>query len=501
MRVLPELRGFTMRTSRPIHLSAALTLACAHVASASPPADLDLRSRCADVELSQALGEKVSATDAAACAAAPKPSKAVAKEAAPPPRPTPAIQAAAPLTPAKPASKPVWVDGWPKEDGKLFGVGSGRDLETAFAAATRVVAAQLHAQVSGTTNASDSVRAKSSDNGPEDVQRTSTASATTMLIVDAAVEDIHVDDQWREQGGTLWVLASLDMAALEKRDEAMVGAVLESLAQVEARIAAALAEKGPIPYSTLVDAVESAQETSGFMRTSVGRRLKDRWKGALERVGRTLGKVARCMEVKAVSSTSSEVTMSASCRGHAWSNARLLVGIDNGLGKVPAVVETDGSGEMTIDYGPVFGTKGATALSFTMDLGPRQQASWLVWPSQLPSNTWKVPAPLVPEAIIAIAEDAPESFKRDVAAGLRTAYGLAPTHNEGGLRANCRLTTSPPIQTGTMWVATMEMSIQLVSGGLALDTRKVKGSGAGPSSAEAQKRADEDLRKKVRALR
>jgi len=489
-----------MRILRSLPISAAFTLACTHAAMAAPPGDLTLRSRCADVELSEALGEKVSAADAAACAAAPKTSQTVTKELAPPPRPPPAIQAAAPLTPAKPSSKPAWIDSWPKEDGKLLGVGSGRDLETAFAAATRVVAAQLHAQVSGTTNASDSVRARSSGNGPEEVQRTSTASATTMLIVDAVVEDIHVDDQWREPGGQLWVLASLDLAALEKRDEALIAAVLDALAQAEARIASALAEKGPLPYGTLIEAVESAQEASGFMRTPAGRRLMDRWKGALERVGRTLGKVARCVEVKQTAATADSVTLTASCRGHAWADARLLVAVDDGLGRVPAVVETDGNGSVSLDYGPVFGTKGVTALSFTMDLGQRQQASWLVWPAPLPSQRWKVPSPGTPEAIIAIAEDAPESYKRDVAAGLRSAFGLAPTRDETGLRANCRLTTSPPIQTGTLWVATMEMSVQLVSGGLALETRRVKGSGGGPSAIEAQKRADEDLRKRLRAL-
>jgi hypothetical protein len=388
----------------------------------------------------------------------------------------------------------------PVEDGRVYGVGAGGDVETAYTKAARVLAAQLQVQITGRSTSSQTMHASSKDGGNEKVSYSESVDTTATLVVNNSLEDVRIADQWRAADGKQWVLATLDLKALAAKEDAIVGSVLESLAQVQERLGQALAGATPLSYEAYEDALASMASVSGLGRTDMGRKLKERWRNEFERAGRVMGKLSTCLEVTDERTGEGELAFKVTCNKRPWSRARLAVKFVNAVGELPATVESSDDGEVKISTANAFGKEGSAGVMLQLDAGRHAGAVWLTVPPRWSGRMVPLKGLRAGRVTVELADDNSPSLRPDIDAALSTSFGLQSVA-DGELVARTQILRTPVIQTGSMWVTTQTLTLQVVADGVVLANQTWKGSGVGSSARGAELNADQQLRQALRAVK
>jgi len=334
-----------------------LTTLVSTTAFADPVSD---RANCAHLRLEAALGNSSAASAAAKCSA-PAPS------ASPMTREVVAASAAAKGELPEASSRPEWVDRGKRSSGSmLYGVGvaqpheapGGQERVVALQRAAAEIGAQLEVQLDATMSDRQTLSTASTtvDGRTASAERsTQQLSSTTQLLVSKSLEGMRVVDSYRDPSTkALHLLASLDLAEIAKREDAVVDSVIGGLAEAEERAAASV-EKGlePAAMNQLFDAIARAQAVG---RTQVGRRIKDRWAGQLSRSTSLAKELVRCVELKgALAPWKPSVPVTMTCRDKPIRRATFNVLPSGGFIENARPFTTDDQGNGKVLVGRVFG--------------------------------------------------------------------------------------------------------------------------------------------------
>ncbi|MBL6975772.1 MAG: LPP20 family lipoprotein [Deltaproteobacteria bacterium] len=350
------------------------------------------RAKCAQVEMALALGHKVALEDKRACEKVPD-----ALEAKKQPK-EPKLEEAKPPAPVKViahADRPAWVDRPPVARGILYGVGDGPDAQRAFGRALVMIAAQLQTEIRSTTTAHASETSDTLSVGNRTAHREAShehVSSTSRMIVGGSIDDAKLEDQWVDHAkGVTWVLASLDVGAIEQRKQALVDAVHAALAAAADRLNQGVRENGVLDQAALRDLITVIGDVRALGDTDLSREVRKSWRPAFQDFRDTVRKLVNCVEVDGdyrlpngrlvpVDRTpdlrkGSKMLLQVTCRGIPVANARLKTHADGGLVQVPPTVFSEGQGEMEVPVGTSFGT--GVRVGFAHDLESVPGAFWL----------------------------------------------------------------------------------------------------------------------------
>jgi hypothetical protein len=480
--------------------------------SAPSTSDIAARANCAEVELAQALGEKVSPADVAACSSRAKP--------APTPRPAPPAKKgekpskdgvfqppAFPDTPVPPppAVRPDWLDGKRSEGALLYGVGvvkkgevaQGNERSVALQRAVFEIAAQLQVRIDSTTidrQQNESVEATDSAGRTKRASVDSQAfSATTQLLVQATLDGVVIVDQYRDpKSGAFYVLASLDQDEIAKREDAVADAVLRALAEAAEGVSSAFANDklSPEVLHALGDALEQASTVG---RSPVGRKVRDRWKGESEKLLRLGRRLASCADVDGgLTADGHTVALQVSCAGKAWRGARFVATPAAGLVDLPASIATNREGALTFIVGPAYG-QSAVKITLTHDLANTRAGTIFGDGRASQRATFEIPATASPNATLKIVLPAKGSAARDTLENAVDSFAsrrLGLTLQEGGaLKVIATVTFGSSQKVGARVSQPAELDVSVVGPRGRLFQKNVRSAGFAASEAEAQSQA------------
>jgi hypothetical protein len=277
----------------------------------------DVSAACVRVELLQAVGDRVPPEEAARCAAQPKRSSPPPVRPAPPPGSRGAARDGFFSPPALAAEelpmlkqRPSWLDGKVPEGKILFGVGmvtradsSGtEERRLAMQRATFEIAAQIQTVIDSalvSTQSAVSTEVK----GPDGRTRSTAASAqafsnTTRMLVQSAIDGLKLEGVYRDpQSGNYWLLASLDQAEIERREDAVAQSVIAAMTTAAEQVADAF-RKDALSQEVIFGLADAIEQANVVGRSPIGKKVKGRWKTAQEQLLRTAKRLASCVEVK-----------------------------------------------------------------------------------------------------------------------------------------------------------------------------------------------------------
>jgi hypothetical protein len=360
------------------------------MAAHAPAAHADVRQRaaCAEIEMLAAIGERVDPTQRAACAGS-KPSTAARTKK--PDRSGKQVGAVlADVQPAAPPAakphdkKPDWVDRFPVEPERLWGVGSGSSLTQAFRGAVTVIAGQLQVEIDSETRMEIEQETTMELAGGREVDAKTKARETVgeaaQMVVKGVIDEVRIHDQYTE-GGTTWVLAMLDVAAIKAREDAVYESGLAILSRATEQLAAELGS-GRFEQQALFDVADAIGDLKSLGRTKMGRKVRRRWKPELRSFRRMLEKVAGCVELTDAVYVAGSKRIPASgqpkvpdgarlqarvvCNGKPITRAVLRTSVEGGLTGLPERAETDDEGRIDLPMGTLYGS-GRVVIAFGHD--------------------------------------------------------------------------------------------------------------------------------------
>ncbi len=473
--------------------------------------DTAARANCAEVELSQALGEKVSASEVAACAARSKP--------APTPRPTPPKKGAKPSgdgvfvppafpdspMPPPPAIRPDWLDGKRSEGALLYGVGMvkkgdagpGQERNLALQRAVFEIAAQLQVHIDATTvdkQTNESVESTDSSGRTKRASMDSQAfSATTQLLVQASLDGVAIVDQYRDgKNGSVYVLASLDQDEIAKREQVVVDAVLRALAEAAEGVSQAFAvdKLSPEVLYALGDALEQANTVG---RSGVGRKVRNGWKAEYEKLLRLGRRLASCADVDGgVGADGKTVSLQVSCAGKPWRGARFVATPSAGLVDLPGSLATNRDGAVSFSVGPAYG-QSEVKVTLAHDLAGTRTASILgdTKPSQ--RATFEIPATASPVATLKLVMPANLTGPRDALHAAVDSFATRRlglnVQESGGLKVVATVTFGSSQTVGARVSQPVELNVTVVGPRGRLFEKSVRSAGFAPGAEAAQAQA------------
>jgi hypothetical protein len=493
---------------------ASLLLSASVVASAqegSSTGEIAARANCAEVELAQALGEKVDPQLVAECTSRVKP--------APTPRPAPPkkgdkqppkdgifVPPAFPDTPAPPAppARPNWLDGKLAEGSVLYGVGVVRKGEAsqgqvrmvAFQRAVFEIAAQLQVKIDSVTKDREETETVELTDANGRKKKSSldsqSFSATTQLLVQATLDGVVLVDQYRDpKSGAFYVLASLDQEEIARREEAVVAAVLKALAEAAEGVSQAFATDrlSPEIVHELGEALEQANTVG---RTPIGRKVRDRWKREYEEILRLGRRLASCADVDGgLEADGRTVKLHASCAGKAWRGARFVATPAGGLVDLPASIATNREGDASFTIGPVYG-QGQVKVGLAHDLAGTRAGFVLGLPKPSQRSTFELPASASPVATLKVVAPTRQQGAVNALTAAVDAFAsrkLGLTVDEGGaLKIIATVTLGSSQQVGARVSQPIELNVSVVGprGRLYEKTARTAGLAPNRDAAESQ---------------
>ena len=216
---------------------------------------------------------------------------------------------------------------------------------------------------------------------------------SSQMIVRGVVDEVKIEDQYNEPGtGVIWVLASLDMDAVRKKQDALVASVFQILERAITRINAHVKTNKVLDQPAMLELVGVLAQVKRLGLSRLGRKVRDRWMPTYSSYRRLLERLAECVQVKAAVYRQGEERLDAAtcpkimdgtrvelnfgCKMLPLTNARLKVDISGGLTGMPGRLETDGKGRVELGMGQVFG-QGKVKVGFVNDLDQVEGAQWL----------------------------------------------------------------------------------------------------------------------------
>ncbi len=494
---------------------ASLVLSVATLAAAQEgmaTGDIAARANCAEVELAQALGEKVDPQVVAECTHRTKP--------APTPRPAPPkkgdkqpqkdgifVPPSFSDTPAPPAppARPSWLDGKLAEGSVIYGVGvvrkgeasQGQERMVAFQRAVFEIAAQLQVKIDAVTkDREETETVETTDaNGRKkkasvDVQ---SFSATTQLLVQATLDGVVLVDQYRDpKTGAYYVLASLDQEEIARREGAVVEAVLKALAAAAEGVPQAFANDrlSPEIVHELGEALEQANTVG---RTPIGRKVRDRWKREYEEILRLGRRLSSCADVDGgLDADGRTVKLHLSCAGKAWRGARFVGTPAGGLVDLPASIATNREGDASFAIGPVYG-QGQVKVGLAHDLAGTRAGFVLGLPKPSQRSTFELPATASPLATLKVVAPTRQQGAVNALAAAVDSFAsrkLGLTVDEGGaLKVIATVTLGSPQQVGARFSQPIDLNVSVVGPRGRLFDKSLRSAGLAPTRDAAESQA------------
>lgn len=447
------------------------------------------RAECAQLEMEKALGHKVSQSKWNACKSVPN---AVHKQ----PKSHDNFADVQPPVPIKVTplkARPAWVDRPPRSKGILYGVGSGKNAQPAFNRALVMIAAQLQVTIrSSITQLASESHKETIKNGwvkNDETNAHQYIQSTSRMIVRGNIKNARLEDQWTDhKKGVTWVLASLDIAAIERKKQALVNAVFLALAQATNRLNLRLHKDGVLDQQMLRDLVAVIGDVRALGRSSLGRDARSAWAGAFRRFRENVRRLAECMDVDGTYilpngrqvpvadaprlPPGSRIELNVSCRGIPIVNARIKPWVKAGLVQIPETLYTDAKGKMVIKVGTGFGS--GIRLGFTHDMKSEPGAFWLG--SMRPSRKGMVEFGAWKPATIAfhVTGGTPKENKKfgnELKSFARKWWGVTIAAKKPLLKGQIRLRFGNLTHPGTrvMQPVEVDIAVTLTKGGVLLD--------------------------------
>lgn len=449
------------------------------------------RAKCAQLEMEKALGNKVSERDWRRCKSIPN---ALTVHKKTEPKDTFAdVQPPAPVKVTVHEGRPAWVDRPPVAEGILYGVGSGENAQHAFNRALVMIAAQLQVTIRSSISRVDSETHKETiKNGyllNDETKTHQYAQSTSQMIVKGTLKDAKLEDQWTDTKKDMtWVLASLDLAAIERRKQALIKAVFLALSRATARLNHRLLTDHVLDQQMLRDLIAVIGDVRALGRTSLGHDARSGWKNAFRRFRDNVRRLAQCMDVEGAYilpngrripvndapklPPGSRIDLFVNCRGIPIVNAKIKPWVEAGLVQIPDTIYTDRKGKMEIKVGTGFGS--GIRLGFTHDMKSEPGAFWLksMKPTRkgmIEFGAWR-PATINFDVTGGTGKEN-GNFRDELESYARKWWGVTITHKKPLLKGKIRLRFGNLTHPGAkvMQPVEVDIAITLESGGVLLD--------------------------------
>lgn len=471
------------------------------------------RAACAQLKLSMALGDEVSPSALADCSD--EVSSDVKQERA---FQDPVSRAGAVAHDAP----PEWVGRIPRKKGRLYGVGHGPDLKQAFRDAIEVIAAQLEVEIQGDTRSTVSQDTEAAIRGGREVgsrtRMSAHARSTSRMIVRGVLEDVALEDQYRENDVLVHVLAMLDLDALRAREDALVASALHALAEGTERLTEQLSDGERIEQSALLALIATIDDVAAMGRSKLGRKVRDRWRSPLRVFKRLVERALRCVEVdlrllegnkaKPIAGRKSlpdrsRLRATFTCRGKPIADGRIRIVILEGIVGLDDTLVTDHSGNGDFAVRDLRG-KGLVRLGFRHALEDVPGAQWIG--RSKPAGTAVVEIPTSRSArfsleVTGLAGQARTRAKHALESFVTQKWGAElANRSDADFSLTMNVALSPPQQVQGRVSQSVEATI-LVQGpsGKVFDERLRAGTVA-KSNNEARERALSNLMRKISKL-
>lgn len=340
--------------------------------------ELRARAACSRVRLSEGLGETASAADKNECGEAGTP-----RSAAPTGNPFDDAMPPEPMNAMAQGEAPDWLDSLPRKAGMLYGVGTGPDLTQAFRGAAALIAAQIRAEVEGSTRQFQSQETQARIEGHREVEAQTRSNSffgeSTKMMVKGSLADIAIEDQYKDAEGQIHVLASLNVEKLKQKEDDLVASVLSTLANATERLAGAFASDAPLRQESLADATSVLDDIDAFGRSEIGRQVKQRWRTEVKAYRLLVERAVNCVVVDDGANAkhpAGELRLQLTCHEKPLAEARMLLNTEGGLTTMPSTLVTDGKGNVRVKTGAVYG-EGSVRLTFKHDTSVLPGSQWL----------------------------------------------------------------------------------------------------------------------------
>lgn len=261
-----------------------------------------------------------------------------------------------------PDVRPGWVEKVPVSEKFLFGVGTGRDVSSAFARAAAVIASQIKVDVNTSFEITTTVHeARTEVNGgvSESSQYRQKAKEGVSTTAGGIISGIVIAGNWVDYEETHHVLASLDLEEFKKN---------KAIASEQMGIAIFEAAR------SVVNGVEGRnaigpQELAGWDghieylkgRVADGDDEESVWKKEFIDLQTGIAQLLRCIEPVSTTKgpgrliSEGKNRLAFVCKGRPWVDTRLNLEPVGGLVDMPQFVNTDGSGSAMVTIGAAYG--------------------------------------------------------------------------------------------------------------------------------------------------
>lgn len=444
---------------------------------------LRARADCAQIELSAAMGESVSAAALQQCQS----------QASAAPKRVEAKPRAVPNSKKISRDRPGWIDQPPVQQGMLFGTGEGPTVQSAFGQATAGIAAQVQVTIrSEVTDERSEEARESSRNGrtvSSSVEYRERIGATSKMMTNQVLDDVIIMDQYRDpKTKRFHVLACLDMAALAAKEEAIVNAALSALSAAAEKLARQRSEGTAISQEALFELAAVLDDVKALGRSRIGRKAREHWRKPYGQFRRLVNRALTCVEVTLEGKK--EITVQ--CNGGALANARLKTRVKGGLADIPAMIETDANGKATLTYGRVYGGE-RIRVGFMHDLTGVAGSRWLS-PSKPSPKAWvplKATHPLtVKLTVMGTRGDAEFNEAAEaLASWVSRKWGAKVVRGKGAVQVTLKLTFGNADPVGDRFAISSGIALSATGASGPIFERSGKAGALGDSEEDVRKRA------------
>lgn len=397
--------------------------------------------------------------------------------------------------------RPKWVDRRPAQAGKLFGVGSGKDLLSAQREALEVIANQISVRLEiHTTDEQSTARVRRND--AVSVVERQTIRTRSRYIIQRTLDEAELADDFRDDEGVVHALVSFDVASIPKREEAVVAAALETMMRGLQKLRQALEEGAAVPARTLRTLVEVLGEIRVLEESHQGSDLPLRWAEEKARF-RTL-----------VQSMVDSLHIQIDGGGHLLGTIEVghrrpepIAGLEMDLHAVRGYVENlperarlDARGRTELGLGPVYGSDGA-ALQVRFRIAPRRAMRNADLRSRHQVLKLRSEARLIYD--FRFTGPLEPSVHRELVSLLERQLGARENDGEAiaaEVTAEVVYVVEEAIPRDGQVMLTVRLSVSW-QGPTSLPRRSWVGAGTGKNEATAEKRAVADLERRLRTDR
>ncbi len=206
------------------------------------------------------------------------------------------------------------------------------------------------------------------------------------------MDDVKLEDNYRDpRTRQVYVLASLDIAALRAKEDALVRAVYAIFARATSRLYVHLKKRKVIHQPALQELIGVLAEVKRLGLSRLGRKMRPRWRVQYRSFKRLVARFTDCLQTKAVfisQGTKIEgetcpkivddttIILSLSCKRFPIVEARVMAHVAGGMTGLPKRLESDSRGRIKVSLGKVFG-QGKVKLGFTHYLKDVDGAQYL----------------------------------------------------------------------------------------------------------------------------